>query len=127
MQESGPNTQMDQFWGAAVDSLATALQHANTRGGSVRDALTHGFPQLQLLLEGSLDRIVRECEAPGAQAAVLPAHRAAVMRTLAPFREASMSGSLARLQEAAAVLYPSGARSLPTSAAVQQYIRCAIV
>jgi hypothetical protein len=118
---------MGQYWVAVGDCLASALQHANTRGGAVRDSLTHGFPQLQMLLEASLDRTVRECEAPGAPVAVLPAQRTALMRALAPFREASMSGSLARLQEAAAVLYPTGARSLPTSAAVQQYIRCALV
>lgn len=107
-----------------ADALRSALQHAVSRGGLVRDALTQGFPRLQVLLEAALDRCTRDSEAPGAPPAVAAAHRAALMRTLAPFREASMSASLARLQEAAGALYPSATGALPSAAAVQQYIGC---
>ena len=124
VQEAGPNTQLDAFWAAVADALQSALQHAVSRGGLVRDALTQGFPRLQVLLEAALDRCTRDSEAPGAPPAVAAPHRAALMRTLAPFREASMSASLARLQEAAAALYPSATGALPSAAAVQQYVGC---
>lgn len=115
---------MDLLWSTVSEAFGKLLKQAAARGGLVRDALTHSYPRLQLLVEGTLTRCVRDSDVPAVLSAVLPPHHEAVMRCLTPLQEAFMSGSFARLQEAVSALYPSGGRTLPAASAVQQCIGC---
>jgi hypothetical protein len=124
LQEDSEGSLTDRFWAHLSSALSAAAQQAVAKGGAVRDILTNGFPQLSALLESTLDRAARDSEVPAVAPAVLPRHRSALSRAVAPFQEAFLSGSLARTREAINALYPAAARTPPTAAAVQQCIGC---
>ena len=124
LQAAGEPSQLDSFWAAISNAFTNAFAASASKGGLVRDALTQAYPRLQLLLEATLERAVRDSDAPAVAPAVLPQHRDAVLRALAPLQEAYMSGCLARLEGAVSAAFPMQARAVPAPAALQQCIRC---
>ena len=124
VQGPGEPSPLDQFWSAVAEQLADALRRAVSKRSAVRDALTHGFPRLQALVEASLVRCARDSEVPSVPSAVQLPHRDAVLRCLSPLQEAYLSHCVARLEEAVSALYPAGGRAVPAVAVVQQCIAC---
>eukprot|EP00892_Ulva_mutabilis_P001404 jgi/Ulvmu1/11264/UM073_0036.1 len=110
----GP-TLVDTFWQQVATVFAQTLQQTHARGGAVRDTLAHSFPRFLNLVESMLDKAARETEAPGAAPGVAATHRAALLRSMLPFQEASLSASVARMQQAVAALYVPGVRMPPSA------------
>lgn len=127
LQAPGEPSQLDLFWSATAEAFLREVTRASRTAGLLRDALTHGFPRLQALMESTLTRCACDSDVPAVPSAAQPRHREAMQRCLAPVQEAFLAGSVARLQEAVSALYPPSGRALPPLSAVQQCIACALL
>lgn len=113
---SGTVTLMDTFWSHTAAAFTSAVQQAVSRGGVVRDSLVTSFPRLLALIEGTLDKCVRETDVPGVSTSISAVNRQALMHALQLLQEAFLSASLARMLQAVSGLYaPGNARTLPSA------------
>lgn len=121
---ASPPLPCDRFWARAAEATAQAMAAAfsPSKGGFVREALTHSYPRLAALLEQTLQRILTDTQVKGVGGTVTLAQRQDLVEAARPFQNAYLAAALSRLSDAVTAAFPGGSRALPTSAELQKCI-----
>jgi len=107
----GAQTLFDRFWQAFLRAAAEQFARAHGAAGSVRDALTQGYPRLLALLDGLHARLLRDADGRGEKgvpAALRKGDVAATWRVAEPFAASFLARSLQRLTDAVNAAFPAG-------------------
>ena len=113
----------ERVWEAVVKAYASQMKSAFTASNFVKETFVAGYPKLLGMVDGLLERLVRDTDVKGVPLAIKAEAREQLVSALEPFQTAYLGRSLGRLSDLVNSMFPSTVRgSIPTQEQVSKLV-----
>ncbi|KAG0626188.1 hypothetical protein M758_2G109200 [Ceratodon purpureus] len=123
VMQAGDSMLTDRVWETVVKSYASQMKSAFTASSFVKETFVVGYPKLLGMVDGLLERLVRDTDVKGVPPAIKPEARDQLVAALEPFQTAYLGKSLGRLSELVNSMFPAAVRgSIPSQEQISRLI-----